>query len=176
DSSSSRKSRRQPPSLETTSLGACNMRVINALALATLLLATAGGTSMAQDKSAGATPSVAVGVQYDTAHVYVAPGDLDRLSYSLIATCGGTKSQQAAVTVTPTPSKTMWQAVFTPVGTFSVFGFTTPIPYLFGVERAGSLVTDMDAAIQSAKANGADVVVAPFNDPLGRDAIVQWPG
>ena len=36
------------------------MRVINALALATLLLATAGGTSMAQDKSADATPSVAV--------------------------------------------------------------------------------------------------------------------
>ena len=77
------------------------MRVINALALATLLLATAGGTSVAQDKSAGATPSVAVGVQYDTAHVYVAPGDLDRFSDSLIATFGGTKSQQAAVTVTP---------------------------------------------------------------------------
>ena len=49
------------PSLEITSLGACKMRVINALALATLLLATAGGTSMAQDKSADATPSVAVG-------------------------------------------------------------------------------------------------------------------
>ena len=152
------------------------MRVINALALATLLLATAGGTSMAQDKSAGATPSVAVGAQYDTAHVYVAPGDLDRFSDSLIATFGGTKSQQAALTITPTPSKTMWQAVFTPVGTFSVFGFATPIPYPFGVERTGYLVTDMDTAIQSAKANGADVVVAPFNDPIGLDAIVQWPG
>src|SRR2546430_11947377 len=23
---------------------------------------------------------------------------------------------------------------------------------------------------------GADVIVAPFNDPIGRDAIVQWPG
>ena len=113
------------------------MRVINALALATLLLAIAGGTSLAQDKSAGATPSVAVGAQYDTAHVYVAPGDLERFSDSLIATFGGTKSQQAALTVTPTPSKTMWQAVFTPVGTFSVFGFTTPIPYPFGVERTG---------------------------------------
>jgi predicted enzyme related to lactoylglutathione lyase len=152
------------------------MRVINALALATLLLATAGGTSMAQDKSAGATPSVAVGAQYDTAHVYVASGDVDRFSDSLIATFGGTKSQQAALTITPTPSKTMWQAVSTPVGTFSVFGFTTPIPYPFGVERTGYLVTDMDTAIQSAKANGADVVVAPFPDPIGRDAIVQWPG
>jgi hypothetical protein len=152
------------------------MRVINALALATLLLATAGGTSMAQDKSAGATPSVAVGAQYDTAHVYIAPADLDRFSDSLVATFGGTKSQQTALTITPTPSTTMWQAVFTPVGTFSVFGFTTPIPYPFGVERTGYLVTDMDAAIQSAKANEADVVVAPFKDPIGLDAIVQWPG
>jgi hypothetical protein len=152
------------------------MRVINALALATLLLATAGGTSMAQDKSAGATPSVAVGAQYDTAHVYIAPADLDRFSDSLVATFGGTKLQQTALTITPTPSTTMWQAVFTPVGTFSVFGFTTPIPYPFGVERTGYLVTDMDAAIQSAKANEADVVVAPFKDPIGLDAIVQWPG
>src|SRR4029450_6366329 len=26
------------------------------------------------------------------------------------------------------------------------------------------------------RASGADVIVAPFNDPIGRDAIVQWPG
>jgi hypothetical protein len=150
------------------------MRVINALALATLLLVTAGGASLAQDKSAAATTSVAVGSQYDTAHVYIAPADLDRFSDSLVATFGGTKSQQAALTITPTPSTTMWQAVFTPVGTFSVFGFTTPIPYPFGLERTGYLVTDMDKAIQSAKANEADVVVAPFKDPIGRDVIVQW--
>ena len=55
------------------------MRVMNALALATLLLATAGGTSMAQDKPAAATPSLAVGPQYDTVHVYVAPGGLGPL-------------------------------------------------------------------------------------------------
>jgi hypothetical protein len=152
------------------------MRVINALALATLLLATAGGTSMAQDKPADATASVAVGPQYDTAHVYVAPEDVDRFSDSVIATFGGIKSQQAALTITPTPSKTMWRAVFTPVGTFSVFGFTTPIPYPFGLERTGYLVTDLDTAIRSAKANEADVVVAPFKDPIGRDAIVQWSG
>jgi len=152
------------------------MRVINAVALATLLLATAGGTSMAQDKPANATPFVAVGPQYDTAHVYIALADLDRFSDSLIATFGGTKSQKAALTITPTPSKTMWQAVYTPVGTFSVFGFTTPIPYPFGLERTGYLVTDMDTAIQSAKANEADLIVAPFRDSVGRDAIVQWPG
>jgi hypothetical protein len=152
------------------------MRVINALALATLLLATAGGTSMAQDKPADAAPSIAVGAQYDTAHIYLAPGDLDRFSDSIIATFGGTKSQPADLTITPTPSTTKWQALYTPVGTFSVFGFTTPIPYPFGLERTGYLVTDMDKAIQSAKANDADVVVAPFKDPIGLDAIVQWPG
>jgi hypothetical protein len=152
------------------------MRVINAVALATLLLATAGGTSMAQDKPADATPFVAVGPQYDSAHVYIALADLDRFSDSLIATFGGTKSQKAALTITPTPSKTIWQAVYTPVGTFSVFGFTTPIPYPFGLERTGYLVTDMDTAIQSAKANEADIIVAPFRDQVGRDAIVQWPG
>jgi hypothetical protein len=152
------------------------MRVINALTLATLLLVTASGTSMAQDKPADAAPSIAVGSQYDTVHVYVAPDDMNRLSDSLVATFGGSKSQQAALTVTPTPSKTMWQAVLTPAGTFSVFGFTTPIPYPFGLERTGYLVSDMDKAIESAKANGADIVVAPFNDPIGRDAVVQWPG
>jgi hypothetical protein len=152
------------------------MRVINAVALATLLLATAGGTSIAQDKPADATPFVAVGPQYDSAHVYIALADLDRFSDSLIATFGGTKSQKAALTITPTPSKTIWQAVYTPVGTFSVFGFTTPIPYPFGLERTGYLVTDMDTAIQSAKANEADIIVAPFRDSVGRDAIVQWPG
>jgi predicted enzyme related to lactoylglutathione lyase len=66
--------------------------------------------------------------------------------------------------------------VFTPVGTFSVFGFTTPIPYPFGVERTGYLVTDMDAAVRSAAALGADIVVAPFPDPIGRDVILEWPG
>jgi len=37
-------------------------------------------------------------------------------------------------------------------------------------------VTNLDAAVRAARANGADVIVAPFNDPMGRDAIVQWPG
>ena len=152
------------------------MRVMNTVALAALLLTTAGGTSLAQDKPADATASVAVGPQYDTAHVYVVPEDVDRFSDSVIATFGGTRSQQAALTITPTPSKTMWRAVFTPVGTFSVLGFTTPIPHPFGLERTGYLVADMDTAIRSATANGADVVVAPFEDPIGRDAIVQWPG
>jgi len=123
-----------------------------------------------------ATPNVAVGPQYDTTHVYVAPQDFDRFVASLIATFGGTTTKQGVFTVTPTPSETMSQLVLTPVGTISVFGFKTPIPYPFGLERTGYLVPDMDEAIRAAKATGADLLVVSFNDPLGRDAIIQWPG
>jgi predicted enzyme related to lactoylglutathione lyase len=132
--------------------------------------------AFAQDTQAAGTVSVAVGPQYDTTHVYVAPEDFDRFVASLLATFGGTATKQGVFTVTPTQSSTMSQLVLTPVGSVSVFGFKTPIPYPFGLERTGYLVTDMDEAIRTAKATGADVFVAPFNDPLGRDAIIQWPG
>ena len=127
-------------------------------------------------RTVAATPNVAVGPQYDTAHVYVAPEDFDRFVASLVATFGGTTSKQGVFTVTPTPSSTMSQLVLTPAGTISVFGFKTPIPYPFGVERTGYLVTDLDEAVRAARATGADVLVSPFNDPIGRDAIIQWPG
>src|SRR6516165_3616245 len=127
-------------------------------------------------QSAEATVSVAVGPQYDTTHVYIAPEDFDRFVASLIATFGGTKTKQGVFTVTPTQSTTMSQLVLTPVGTLSVFGFKTPIPYPFGGERTGYLVTDLDEAVQAARTTGADVIVTTFNDPIGRDAIIQWPG
>jgi hypothetical protein len=133
-------------------------------------------TAPAHAQAAVATPNFAVGSQYDTTHVYVAPKDFDRLVASLLATFGGTASKKAATTVTPTPSRTMWQAVSTPVGVLSVLGFTTPAPYPFGSERTGYLVTDMDAATRAARADGADVLVSPFNDPIGLDVIIQWPG
>jgi hypothetical protein len=38
------------------------------------------------------------------------------------------------------------------------------------------LVTDLDVAIRVARATGADVLVTSFNDPIGRDVIIQWPG
>jgi hypothetical protein len=123
-----------------------------------------------------ATPNVAVGPQYDTTHVYVAPQDFDRFVASLIATFGGTTTKQGVFTVTPTPSTTMSQLVLTSVGSISVFGFKTPIPYPFGLERTGYLVTDLDAAVRVARSTGADLIVAPFNDPIGKDAIIQWPG
>jgi predicted enzyme related to lactoylglutathione lyase len=133
-------------------------------------------STFAQSAQAAKTAGVAVGPQYDTTHVYVAPLDFDRFVASLIATFGGTTTKQGVFTVTPTPSSTMSQLVITPAGTVSVFGFKTPVPYPFGLERTGYLVTDMDDAIRAAKATGADVLVAAFNDPIGRDAIIQWPG
>jgi predicted enzyme related to lactoylglutathione lyase len=133
-------------------------------------------STFAQSLQIAKTAGVAVGPQYDTTHVYVAPQDFDRFVASLIATFGGTTTKQGVFTVTPTPSSTMSQLVMTPVGTVSVFGFKTPVPYPFGLERTGYLVTDVDEAIRAAKATGADVLVAPFNDPIGRDAIIQWPG
>jgi hypothetical protein len=133
-------------------------------------------STLAQSLRIAKTAGVAVGPQYDTTHVYVAPEDFDRFVASLIATFGGTTSKQGVFTVTPTPSSTMSQLVMTPVGTVSAFGFKTPVPYPFGLERTGYLVTDMNEAIRAAKATGADVLVAPFNDPIGRDAIIQWPG
>src|SRR5467141_1056819 len=133
-------------------------------------------STFAQSGQTTKTPDVAVGPQYDTTHVYVAPQDFDRFVASLVATFGGTTTKQGVFTVTPTPSSTMSQLVMTPAGTVSVFGFKTPVPYPFGLERTGYLVTDVDDAIRAAKATGADVLVAPFNDPIGRDAIIQWPG
>src|SRR2546426_2431408 len=133
-------------------------------------------SAFAQSAQTAETVSVAVGPQYDTTHVYVAPEDFDRFVASLLATFGGTTTKQGVFTVTPTPSSTMSQLVLTPIGTLSVFGFKTPVPYPFGVERTGYLVTDMDTAVRAARACGADVIVAPFDDPIGRDAIVQWPG
>jgi len=132
--------------------------------------------TLAQSAQVTGTANLAVGPQYDTTHVYVPPQDFDRFVASLIATFGGTTSKQGTFTVTPTPSSTMSQLVLTPVGTVSVFGFKTPIPYPFGAERTGYLVTDLNGATRAALDDGADVLVSPFNDPIGRDVVIQWPG
>ena len=123
-----------------------------------------------------AVADVAVGPQYDSTHVYVAPGEVAPFVASFIATFGGHASKPAEVRVTPTESLTISQVVFSPVGFVSVFGFGTPIPYPFGEERTGYLVTDMDAAVAAARQAGAEIVVSPFADAIGRDAIIRWPG
>jgi predicted enzyme related to lactoylglutathione lyase len=143
-----------------------------------LLLALLGVAShaIARDVAPATTSQIGVGAQYDTTHIYLAPEDVDRFVASFLATFGGQSTKQVVVTVTPTSSSTTSQLLQTPVGTVSVFGFKTPIPYPFGAERTGYLVTDLDKAISLAKASGADIVVAAFPDPIGRDAVIQWPG
>lgn len=122
------------------------------------------------------SPVVSVGPQYDTTHVYVSNQDIDAFVDSFVATFGGKASQRAVFTVTPTPSKTASQYVQTPVGMLSVFAFQTPVPYPFGNERTGYLVADIDKAVRAARAAGADVIVDTFDDPIGKDAVIQWPG
>lgn len=145
-------------------------------ALAALLFGLAPSLADADSPARANNTGVAVSPQYDTTHVYVAPEEFDRFTDSLVATFGGSKSKQGVFQVTPTPSQTMSQLVFTPVGTLSVFGYKTPIPYPFGLERIGYLVTNIDTAVRSARAHRADVIVSPFPDPIGRDVIVTWPG
>ena len=151
-----------------------NRHLINILLISSLLT----GVSAAVAKDAPKQPAslVGVGAQYDTTHVYVSPEDVDKFVTSFLATFGGQSTKQVVATVTPTASSTTSQLLQTPVGTVSLFGFKTPIPYPFGVERTGYLVTDLDQAIEEAKAAGADILVATFPDPIGRDAVIQWPG
>jgi predicted enzyme related to lactoylglutathione lyase len=145
--------------------------------LGVVLCAVAGTSRLASaEGSATSAPAVAVGPQYDSTHVYVPAADFDRCVASLLATFGGSATPKGTATVTPTPSSTYSQLVLTPAGSFSVFGFQTPVPYPFGAERNGYLVTDLDAGVRDARANGADVVVAPFPDKIGRDAVIEWPG
>jgi predicted enzyme related to lactoylglutathione lyase len=139
-----------------------------AIAVATIL--TSATTAGAADKT------LAVGAQYDTTHVYVPVTDVDAFAASFVATFGGASTKQIVATVTPTPSSTTSQLIQTPAGTVSLFGFKTPIPYPFGKERTGYLVTDMDRAIRDARDAGASVIVDAFPDPIGRDAVIQWPG
>jgi len=148
------------------------------------ILLVAGGVSAAlcqqsaetTERAISSTTDVAVGSQYDTTHVYIAPEDFDRFVSSVLATFGGTSSNKVVTHVTPTPSSTFSQLILTPVGTISAFGFTTPVPYPYGIERTGYLVTDMGTAIRAARQTGADILVTPFNDPIGQDAVIQWPG
>jgi predicted enzyme related to lactoylglutathione lyase len=126
---------------------------------------------------ASAAPrDVSVGSQYDSTHVYVAPADMDAFVKSFTATFGGQASAQIVSNVMPVPASTQFRYIWTPAGTLSTFAFLTPIPYPFGSERTGYLVADMDEAVKAVRASGGEVIVAPFKDPIGKDAVVQWPG
>jgi len=142
---------------------------------AALLIPLADSTGGGQAAPAS-DASVAVGAQYDATHVYVAPEDLNAFVVSFIATFGGQASKLVVTNVLPVPSSTEFQYVSSPVGMLSAFAYQTPIPFPFGQERTGYLVTDMDQAIRAARSAGAEVIVEQFKDPIGLDAVIQWPG
>lgn len=151
----------------------CSIQHVHRTFLLAALLALPASAALAKNPPEA---GVAVGPQYDTAHVYVAPADIDAFVNSVVATFGGNPSKRAMANVLPVPSSTQFQYILTPVGAFSVFAYETPVPFPFGQERTGYLVTDMDRAIKAAHAAGADVIVEPFKDPIGMDAVIQWPG
>jgi predicted enzyme related to lactoylglutathione lyase len=155
-------------------LGAYALRVCGAIVLAAAFLQPLA----AQDAKTKPTDrtAIAVGPQYDSTHVYIAAGDFDAFINSVVATFDGKASKRTVLNITPVSSSTEFQAVTTPVGGLSVFAFQTPIPFPFGEERTGYLVTDMDQALKAARAAGAEVIVEPFKDPIGIDAIIEWPG
>jgi len=74
-------------------------------------------STFAQSGQTTKAPDVAVGPQYDTTHVYVAPQDFDRFVASLVATFGGTTTKQGVFTVIDTQQH-MSQLVMTPAGTY----------------------------------------------------------
>ncbi|MFZ3216854.1 MAG: hypothetical protein WA192_12415 [Candidatus Acidiferrales bacterium] len=150
------------------------MLVVSAVVLTALVAFPARGQTTVAAVAGDA--GVAVGPQYGTTHVYVAPGEMDALVASLAATFGGQPAKRSEGNVLPVPSKAELQYLRTPAGIVSIFGFETPIPFPFGQERTGYLVTDMDQAMREARAAGAEVIVEPFTDPIGKDAVIQWPG
>jgi predicted enzyme related to lactoylglutathione lyase len=137
---------------------------------------TADAAAIALLAGPAAAAGPAVGAQYDSTHVYVAPGSLDAFVHAFVATFGGKPSTPVTINVLPVPANTEFQYVWSSAGTLSVFAFLTPIPSPFGQERTGWLVNDMDAALTAARDAGAEVIVDKFKDAIGYDAVIQWPG
>ncbi len=150
--------------------------LVRLIAFGLLCIAARGQANAQQVKQPENSASVAVGAQYDSTHVYVAPADLNAFVNSFVSTFGGKPSKRSVTSVLPVPSSTEFQYVWSDFGTLSVFAYQSPIPFPFGEERTGYLVTGMDQAIRSARAEGAEVIVEPFHDPIGIDAVIAWPG
>jgi hypothetical protein len=136
------------------------------------LIPAAYGQSAQPTKSAGP----GVGVQYDAPHIYIQHGMEKAFVDSWLATFGGTATSPLTLDVTPTPSETLSDIILSPVGTLSVFDFSTGIPYPFGQESVGDMVSNFNRGVSDAVRSGATLLVSPFDDPVGQDAIVQFPG
>src|SRR5260370_27875384 len=64
-------------------------------------------STFAQSLPIAKTAGVAVGPQYDTTHVYLAPQNFYRFVSRPISTFCGTKTKQSLFTLTPTPRTTI---------------------------------------------------------------------
>jgi len=62
------------------------MGIIKTFALTAVLCGSLASAPPSRAVAATQTPALAVGPQYDTTHVYVAPEDFDRFVASLVAT------------------------------------------------------------------------------------------
>jgi hypothetical protein len=156
------------------------IRSLTPLLAGLLALAPSIGTSPAYAAPAPAPTQaqpVSYGPQYAAAHVYLEPGSMPAFVRSWEAAFGGSHLDFIDnVDVTPTPSSALWTFITSPVGDLSVFDYHTPLPHPFGEERTGWGVTDVDAALKAARHSGAYELVAPFDDVIGRDAVIQFPG
>jgi hypothetical protein len=154
------------------------MSIIASIVRRGVLIAVFAAATGANAKApAGTTAEVAVGPQYDTTHVYIKDASqYDAFITAFTVTFGGKASPRITANVMPVDSNTLAQYVWSPAGTLSTFAFLAPIPYPFGQERTGWLVSDMDKALAAARASGAEVIVDKFKDPIGYDAVIQFPG
>jgi hypothetical protein len=151
------------------------LRVPVVVAAAAIGLLSASYPAHGQANTAKAL-GIPVGPQYDTTHVYVEPGTENAFVRSWEATFGGTNTTPRLADVTPTSSVALSTVVLSPVGSLSVFDFRSGIPYPYGDERGGDLVSDFNEGVADALRSGASLVVSPYHDAIGRDCIVQFPG
>ena len=96
---------------------------IGEIVLAAALLLPLGADAADGKASPAPDAVVAVGPQYDSTHVYVAPADLDAFVKSFAATFGGKGSKRIVGNVLPTPSSAELQSVMSPIGTLSIFAY-----------------------------------------------------
>lgn len=145
-------------------------RILSLLLVAAVLSVNACSAASREDAK------IALGAAFRTFHVYAQSGTAAAFVDSWIATFGGHAQPPVNdIDLTPYPSKATAIMLSSPVAALSVYEFSTGIPYPFGSEVSGWGVTDVDQAVQQASAAHAHVLVAPFDDPLGRDAVIQFP-
>jgi hypothetical protein len=148
-------------------------RMIGILALATVLWGSSVTESVAQAGSAG-MPAVAVGPQYDTTlsmsirRTSIArgqpPGDVRRHDV-----------EARVFTVTPTRAARCLSSFSLPSARSLSSASRRLCPTRSGPSGQATLSPTWTWLFVP-RAPGADLIVAPFNDPIGRDAIIQWPG